>query len=300
MIALLVVDRCKSLVDFQIWAPEIERRIEPWLNNFHEDEIQVALHLLNSFLYISEGLIAQLFLAAFQNLSAITRSKGASLLPARSSWQHFFDTVIVTYVTGEIPSPTDSGYIFARLARDKLRIPELRIVEPSVAIRNLHSIPSRPVLFVDDFVGSGQQFIKTWKREYPINSGVAASFEQLALKRDHSGFFFCPAVCTQYGANEIELNCKGVILSPGNMLASVYSCFDETSLIWPRDFREEAVSTLEKISRRAGIPDTGGIDDWRGFHRLGLCLAFNHKTPDPTVPLFYWNRDGWQPLVNSP
>jgi len=51
---------------------------------------------------------------------------------------------------------------------------------------------------------------------------------------------------------------------------------------------------------RAGIPDTGGVNDWRGFHRLGLCLALHHKTPDATIPLLYWNQNGWQPLVRRP
>src|SRR5947208_14205280 len=42
------------------------------------------------------------------------------------SWRAFVDSVIVTRVTGEIPSDTDSGYTFARKARQLLGIPEER------------------------------------------------------------------------------------------------------------------------------------------------------------------------------
>src|SRR4051794_36202946 len=102
-----IIDRCKSLVDFQIWPPEIEGRVEPWLQNFQTDEVETALHILNSLVFLSETLVAQLFLAAFQNLSAIGRAHRASAVPARSAWQHFFDSLIVTRVTGETPSPAD-------------------------------------------------------------------------------------------------------------------------------------------------------------------------------------------------
>jgi hypothetical protein len=295
-----VIERCKNLVDFQLWPPDIEGRIEPWLDNFNGDETETALHLLNSFVFISEALVAQLFLAAFHNLSAINRMHGASFLPARSSWQHFFDTLIVTYVTGEVPNPADSGYIFARLARDKLEIREPQIVNPQEAIRSLIAIPNRPVLFVDDFVGSGQQFISTWIRQYPTGSGSTTSFQQLAARRLSADFYYCPAVCTEYGADKIRRECAGVTLSPGNFLSSQYSCFHADSLIWPPTIRPAAVGHLERASRRAGIPNTGGVGDWRGFHQLGLCVAFHHKTPDATIPLFYWERNNWRPLVRHP
>jgi hypothetical protein len=295
-----IIDRCRSLVEFQLWPPPMEARIEPWLNNFTADEGDTALHLLNSLLYISESLVAQLFLAAFQNLSALARVKGASYLPARSAWQHFFDTLIVTRVTGETPSPADSGYIFARLARDRLGIPESQIVEPDQAIIGLIALPNRPVLFVDDFVGSGQQFITTWTRSYPIGSGASASFQQLAARRNSSGFFYCPAICTEYGAEQIYQRCPNVVLSPGNFLSKEYGCFHPHSIIWPRNSCQTHVAALESASKRAGIPDTGGKDDWRGFHRLGLCLALHHKTPDATIPLLYWDQNGWQPLVRRP
>jgi hypothetical protein len=278
----------------------MESRINPWLDNFEPDEAGTALQLLNSFVFVSEALANQLFLAGFQNLSALRRPKNASLLSVRSNWQHFFDRLIVTHVTGENPNPTDSGHIFARNARYELGFSETQIVEPAVAIKHLVAIPDRPVLFVDDFVGSGQQFIATWRRQYTIGPGASASFQQLAARRNRSGFYYCTAVATEYGLDEIKKECPGVVLSPGNLLTDRYGCFAKDSLIWPEGTQQASVEIVRKASERAGILATGGTIDWRGFHGLGLCLAFGHKTPDSTIPLFYWDQNGWQPLVRRP
>jgi hypothetical protein len=47
------------------------------------------------------------------------------------------------------------------------------------------------------------------------------------------------------------------------------------------------------------MPDTDGavVNDWQGFHKLGLALAFQHCVPDATLPLFYWEHNEWHPLI---
>lgn len=294
----LILEKCTSFVDFGLWP--VLANLDPirWLRNFNESEIEHAYHLLNAFMYYSDALVQQLFAAAFQNLSVLDRQDAWRFPEAKNAWQRLCESLIVTYVTGEHPNPTDSGYSFARKARQVLRIEEARIVAPDEALRQIFVAPDRPVLFVDDFVGSGQQFLTTWTRKYSVPALGDRSFAQHAQDRQ-GRYFYCPAMCTAYGKRNIASHCgNAVVVSPGNLLPDENSAVHQNSVVWPDHLRLSGPQFVESASRRAGIPDNGGnVDDWRGFHKLGLTLSFSHSTPDATLPLFYWEQNGWHPLV---
>lgn len=293
-----VLTKCDYFIDVQIW-PLLDR-LNPsrWLENFEEDEKRHAVHLLNSFTFFCEPFVNEMLKAAFQALSAYVLRRDESLLNALTSWATFVDSVIITHVTGEVPSPTDSGYAFARKARQVLQIPEERILGPTDALERLLSGAPRPVIFVDDFVGSGKQFIQTWRR--PINTVGRArtSFERIAPLIRGARFFYCPLICTEIGYQRIRDTCPEVVLNPAHILSRRYSALDPDSIIWPEDLKPTAVEFIRRASARAGIPDkNGGVNDWRGFNKLGLALAIGDSVPDATMPIFYWEQNGWKPLI---
>ncbi|NEU95234.1 phosphoribosyltransferase-like protein [Bradyrhizobium uaiense] len=293
----LILEKCKNHLDFQLWPIEMEAQIEPWLANFLPDEKEHAYHLLNSFLFFSERMTKQLFLSAVNDLSVRIRKPGRTMSGERSAWRSLFDSILVTQVTGEAPNPTDSGNLFSRYARDFLGFDEAQILSNDEVLRVLLSNNPRPVIFVDDFAGSGNQFARMWKRKHQIGS-LHMSFAMYASKQRGGFFGYCPALCTQYGAENIAKECPEVIVSPGNLLTPQYSAIAPDSIIWPDHLRQNASEFLRKASARAGIPEAGGSeDDWRGFHKLGLCIAFHHGMPDASLPLFKWQQNGWAPLV---
>jgi hypothetical protein len=292
-----VLGKCDSFVDFQLWPIQTTLNPEGWLKNFLSDELEHAYHLLNSFTFYSEQLVRELFLAGFQNISCIRRKPGLSFAEQQSAWRSFCSEVLVTFVTGEQPNPTDSGHLFTRIVRQHLRISERRIVEPQVALRSLVEGSQKPILFVDDFVGSGAQFVATWRRPYDVGMVGHMSFERFANWKG-GAYYYCPAICTALGTREISNYCPTVQLSPGNMLGRRYSAVEPDSVVWPENLLPTGASFIETASRRAGIPATdGGRNDWRGFNKLGLCVGFNHSVPDATLPLFYWEKNGWIPLL---
>jgi hypothetical protein len=289
-----VLAKCNYFVDVQLWPIHSEMDPERWLNNFKPEEMDHAVQLLYSFLYYSEKLSDEMFVAAFQGLSRELMSRSQSLLTLRVDWRTFVDSVIITYVTGEVPNVTDSGYTFARRARQLLSVPEERIMSPEKALLQLYNYGPQPVVFVDDFVGSGDQFIKTWERPVSIASSVTASFKKLASMRG-SQFFYCPLICTQTGFDRLERECPNVQVSPAHILSNRYNAFASNSLIWPPELLPTASDFIYEASTRAGIH---GIS-WRGYNDLGLAIAFQvgHSVPDATLPIIYWNENGWNPLV---
>ena len=194
---------------------------------------------------------------------------------------------------------TDSGFAFARKARQVLGIREEQILSPDRAAAELYSGPIRPVVFVDDFVGSGNQFLETWERGVKISNTISISFRQLSLLRG-TEFYYCPLVCTEFGYKRLRSSCSRLMLNPAHVLSASYSALHKESLIWPDHLRSTAADFLRTASGRAGIPDNGGgVGDWRGFNSLGLTIAFAHSVPDATLPIFYWKENGWSALVRQ-
>jgi hypothetical protein len=174
---------------------------------------------------------------------------------------------------------------------------EEQILTPGDALSEIATGP-RPVIFVDDFVGTGNQFTGTWFREVVTRSGTKTSFNAIAGVRGMR-FYYCQVLCTQDGMKEISLQCPTVELSPGHVLDETYSALSPNSRIWPTDLKSSAIDFVETASKRAGIPDTdgGSPDDWRGFEKKGLNLALLDTIPDSTLGMLRWNKNGWKPLM---
>ncbi|MGH9418975.1 MAG: phosphoribosyltransferase-like protein [Thermoanaerobaculia bacterium] len=287
-----VLTKCDYFVDVQLWPLTQQCNPRGWLTNFEDAEQIYAVHLLNSFMFFRQVLIDPLYSAAFQGISRQLCGAQA-FLTAQANWRSFVDLVLITRVTGETPSDTDSGYLFARLARQLLDVPEDRILSPSECLESLMLSP-RPVVFVDDIAGSGDQFIATWNRAIALPSNTVMSFSKLASIRHRADFYYCPLFCTQKAAARITNACPNLILAPAHVLPARYSAVAADSVLWPISLRDEGIAFVERASKRAGIP----ISDWRGYDDLGLTIAFEHfAVPDATLPLFWWEENGWIPLV---
>lgn len=289
-----VLKRCTYFAGVKLW-PTVGEGLDPvgWLSNFEAGEERHALYLLNAYLYFPERIIDRVFTDAFQGLSHAASPDTGPWPP--SEWRRFVESILIVPVRGERPSPADSGTLFVRRARRLFAIGEDRLVEPADAVARLESSPDTPILFVDDFVGTGNQFATTWTNS---DSGRRASFQSLA-STGAGRYYYCPVVATAYGVNKIRVACPEVTVRPGHLLPDRYSVFADDSLIWPSDLRGSAEAFIRSASERAGIPMVPGhVRFWKGFHELGLALAFEHGTPDATIPLFDWHENGWIPLWN--
>ena len=179
-----ILTKLRLLADLHIWPARTRLDPDDWLQNFRNDERPYALNILNVFLYFSNPIIDAMFHSNVHSLSSAVTLYATSLAEARAQWQMFLSTVLVTYVQGEHPRPTDSGLVFARKARQVLGISENNIVHPWEALSVIVQRPLTPILFVDDFVGSdrdldpkipdfvgsGTQMIETWTRKFPIGA----------------------------------------------------------------------------------------------------------------------------------
>lgn len=289
------IDACEKLVDLHAWPPS-KIDVHGWLQNFDASERTYASHMLGHFMFFSDEIVDALFLSAFQSLSNRFRSHWCNRITANRSWNEFLSKAIITIVQGEAPNPTDSGFLFARKARQVLGVPEDQIFSPDEALKAAADGFDGPIIFVDDFVGSGEQFLSTWKVKREISGHGSMAFQDLPRKQDQM-IAYCNAILTDFGRTRISLVCPSLLLASGNVIPDTYSWTSESSLLWPENERATGIDFIRRTSKRIGlIDDNGGQQDWRGFHKLGLGIAFEHSTPDATLPLFHW-ADNWCPLV---
>jgi hypothetical protein len=288
-----VLTKGAFFTEAHLWPLELDLNPEGWLSNFDSAEEECALHLLDGFMYFSNWLTEQLFRAAFAKLrDRICRD--VSLTVVDEHWRNFQNDLIVTHVTGDAPSDTDSGFIFSRMSRQVLGIETDSIITHEEAIAALLARPQARILFVDDFVGSGDQFLTTWNRLYDVPSQPVKVSYASVLRSSTNRAFYCPVICGSLGRRILREQCPEVVLSPAHFLDERYSVFSDNSIVLPPHLRQTGPEFIREASDRAQI-----TRNWRGYQGQGLLVAFEHCVPDATIPLIYHESQTpyWQPLV---
>jgi len=280
--------------EFSIWPVFADFDTEGWLSNFKFDERRVAERLLTNFCYFNEQMTDALLKAALQScFSALIDQEGP---PIRSIREHAEKTAFVI-CEGEQPHVTDSGHIFARKLRDKIGVPERRIFRPEEALRNAPKFSH--FIFIDDFTGSGNQFVETWHAEHIVGA-QRLSFTKLSASAQ-SSFKYCCCIATSKARNKIAMEASAAVLHPAHLLTDTSCAISTSSRIWEGIDPVDAIKKVKGASTRAGYgAEDLSQDDWRGFHSLGLALAFNHGIPDASLPLYFSQRNGWKPLIARP
>ncbi len=232
--------------------------------------------------------------AAILSLQAVDQYGGDFQASVRD-WHRLVNSLIFCPLSGEIPNPSDSGYVFARKARQVLGAPQNNILEPKDVLQRVRFFGAEKVVFLDDFVGTGDQCKINWNREI---DGSGISFADLAQGGD-AQFYYCPLICTEAGYSRIKSTCPELEVRPLHLLPKNYSLTSTDSIFWPANLSEDGPMVLHQASMRAGLVDSGGrdVNDWQGYGQFGLAMAFYHSIPDACLPILYWEENGWIPLM---
>lgn len=297
-----VAETWKFFVNAQLWPRAARFDPKGWLENFDAADHKYAIRLLEGFTYFADELVGALFQGAFQNLSQLVVQNKDNYFSASSQWTQFLESAIVVRVEGLYSSDADSGFIFTRMARDRLGVQEEQLLSPAKALEQLRATPRGNVIFVDDFVGSGEQFENTWSKIHQLSDLASASFKSLVgtIGSGAVDFYYCPLICTEVGRDLIAARCPLVKVVPAHVLPETYSALSTKSVIWRDDMQVDGPLFVERASVKAGIPFREGQEGcWTGYKGLGLALAFEHGWPDAVLPIFTHRENGWKPLLKK-
>ncbi|WP_156186579.1 hypothetical protein [Cellulomonas sp. A375-1] len=293
MSAEQVLQARKYFSDTYIWpAQPAGIRPEIWLRNFEPAEQEHAIALLKAFVYFNKQFSEQLLKSSVKAVAKTLSAPGDSYALQKEMWRRYRQNFVLTYPTGEDPNPTDSGQMYSRWSRQLLGIDEDQILEPSAALERALRWGA-DVLFVDDFAGSGQQFIDTWKREVSIGTETA-SFASLAGRGYTGRLHYCPSICTTYALGRIQPVAPNVRVCASHYLPPEASLVHPRSLYIEPRLASDMSDLLIEVTRRSGLRFCAVGP--HGFHNLGLGVAFEHSVPDATLPVFWHSSDDWKPL----
>lgn len=145
----------------------------------------------------------------------------------------------------------------------------------------------RAVIFVDDFLGTGNQFCEFVTDL--LKSGLDPQVK----------WIYAPVVAHEEGIRKVSKEFPSVEVVPIETIGSEHSFFnpdywrsisnDTITAGNALDFYESFLRQ-RKFSSELRSPS-------RGYGDLSLCFGFEHATPDNTLPIFWHSGSTWTNLL---
>lgn len=277
-----------------VWPSARQLHLEGWLANFRDElDIELAEELLAGHVHLDEEQITHAVAATIRSISGMPRFGDAG--QRRTEWPRYLDRVIISFPLGQDGDPTGSGYIFGRLASEKLGFPESQVKTPDQLVRTLAQT-SEPfdVIMLDDITASGTQFKRCWNRKTQTPRG-RYSLADMATNDKLASIYYLPVAATVAAQDLIERECRVKVL-PTYLLTPDYSALDSDSRIIRPQLRHRVQTFLDRHSPRTGHDQYGNA----GYDDMALAVSFHHGCPNNTVPVLQWAapRIDWTPLVS--
>lgn len=284
-----VLAKCEVLKRARMWPGEPRMRPRLWLRNFDDKDQGTAAALLDRFTFYNAALTDALLVASF---NALGDGRQKSPFPRlREDLIAALDSAVFTPVLGENPDPTDSGNFLCRRTR-QLIFPTAETVAFDRALD--HAYQGKPVVFIDDFVGSGDQFLSTWER---VRNGRSFALAERASK-------FVPIyvalMSTKFGLGEIEKRAPMVAVSVTHILEerSTLAGVGAANVTLGVAIEALLAKYVPRLRPRETYIANNGLYRKYGYKQRKLLLAFDHSVPDATLPIFWSSGEStWEPLI---
>jgi len=289
-----IIDRCTELINFNIWGGLHLSRLRSWVTNFRTDEEKYfAACILDNLIYRSKEqtvtLIEQLFQRVIPDLTRLDSTPIGVLEHCLADLRNEHSDPGIRLVTAvkQNDSPTKSGHEIARYMKRHLSIRERWIIKPwEIADHLQHGI--KVFIFIDDFLGTGEQFKELLNMER-IDAAMLANIYAV----------YAPLASHEVGVDELANEFPGLRVRSVESLTKNYGVFHPDSNCFADGVNtpELAMVFYYDLLKKKHI----GIDgaERRGFGHLELTYAFEHATPDNSLPILWWaHSTEWTPLFD--
>ena len=238
--------------------PDITRtKMELWLNNFKDGDKNLALKVLDNIEYFDSSRIFSACQDILRQVSALEKGNLSKV--------YFCN----------FGSPAGSGAYMNPMFATANGMNNKKWKNHFVQMHELNSLTAKDdvsIVFLDDFVGSGNQSVYHWPNIIPIVTdntkvylGVVAAFEEgIENIRNNTDL---NVLCYK------RLNDRNKLFSPSNT-----------------NFTRTEKNTLERYCRIASPSNPHGYGDCQAL----VVLAY--KTPNNTVPILTVSRKKWNPI----
>jgi hypothetical protein len=289
----LILQRCRDLIESSVWQDLHVQRVSSWIGNFSDERDRYfAARILDGLIYRSppqtKALIDYLFVRALPEVS-----RGLKDVSAPDDWVTPFvpstpnSTTRFVPVIRDIDPPTKSGPLVARLVKRHLGISDNNIIWPFQIAKALNR-GVKLFVFLDDFLGTGDQFLKFCR-----TNNIPSFF-------DSADFIYAPFVahCAGIAAvknvhPKIRIVCAELLDTTHQAFSPLCDCFSDGHNTC-EDARKHYEDLIEKIGLRSSL----GAKVWFGYGNLALTFSFSHASPNNSLPILWWRGDNFVPLFD--
>lgn len=245
------------------FGPKVsDTKIIEWLSQFEPDERPLIARLLDGFVYLSFDRVRSM---AVELHSILREHLGEALDRA---W----------FVP--IGGVARSGALVAYLLRSLNQIPDERFLPYQLVRDRVNN--DDPVVLLDDLLASGHQAVHEW-------SSLRTAGEIPATSRA----YFATLVSCDAGRTFVEERTELETVCAMRLTRSQEPLSSDSALFPDMAERNRLRGVLEKYGR-ALVP-RGPL----GYGGSGLLLAFEHSTPDNSLPIFWATTNRWKPLLTK-
>jgi len=273
-----------------IWPKREFLNPDKWLRNFPAEYREIAVYLLDAYIYYDDNLLDELMIGAFDELARLVAIGEKTAGERNRKWNDFKNTAIFTLPEGEEPSASDSGYYMCRKARDLCGIDQASLMAPSVALTHF-SESRRPIVFIDDFLCTGAQFLTTWTVPRG-HKGSESSFEKIYQENTDRKIYYLTLFAFEEGVNHTQRAFPFVKIVYMHYLDKNDSLNSQNSRHIPSSALPTFKIKMEELGITLGI---SGNDLW-GNAEIASSIALQHCEPDVAVTLYSHCPVGWSAL----
>lgn len=265
-----------------------------WITNFEDSERIHAMYLLSKFMYFDNDSIRELMCRIYEDLY-----KRPIIYDIRRETDSF-DSIKIEALFKEkldktrflsLGNPSESSahllYYFRQendLPRDLfINIHELLYFDHESKVYRVYNRDGiERIVIIDDFCGSGSQaktfndkFLSCIKEQVP---GIKVSY--FSLFATHNGMDLI---------NSLSYDMVKSIF----VFDETYKCFSQNSRFFyekQNDFKAQCKSISRKYGKKLDLTNP------LGYKNCQMLLGFHHNTPNNTLPIFWSDKNGWEPI----
>jgi hypothetical protein len=280
----LIKERCNNLITHQIWTGIDKNKINLWLKNFTTDEEKYfAACILDNLIFRSkpqtEAMIFQLFSRSIPDIFRNNPPPIGDVDLLNCLKEKKSCNIRLVPVIKNNKDTSQSGYAISRLMKTMKFCDNKWIIDPSEINNNIKN-GINTFIFIDDFLGTGSQFIEVAKK---------IKLDELSK---NNYIVFAPLSAHEKGIKAVKENFPLVKITASEVLpigSEIFStCCDDaenTPEIVKAFYNELLVKKKIKVNKVAEQ------------YCLMLAYAFEHGVPNSSIKILYHDKN-WNPLFN--
>jgi len=290
--------RCINLIKGRVWEGLRSNDLTTWLNNFStQDERYFSARVLDSIIYRSQPMIESLSeqIVTFL-LPDLLCNNNFNFSNDLKSWKKKItsqgDTLPVRFVAVEDSKTHNQGDNIERLSaksgqeilrnfKKSMNINSAYIIDAAELTRYIDEIDV--IVFLDDMLGTGDQFSKFIKR---------FNLENLIKEKN---CYYLPHMGHKIGVDAINKEYPTITISPVEYLNEESNFFYSKSGSF-RDDNENSNESAYEFYKSLMKKKKVNVNNLKGYGDLGLTVAFRTSTPNNSLKLLYTTQGDWNPL----